>query len=366
MTKICFDRHRRADVEAKRVILNTMVRWWQRSWCRATYALWAWLWLLPPACLAGAGTQAADFLNIPVGGRPAALGAAYTAAAQDAYAAVWNPAGLGFLDAPQAAFMHLSYLVNSSYEFASFVQPFRTGTGLGVSVQYLRPGTIDATDANGNDIGTFSGHYAAYSLAGGQRLADWLAVGVTAKLLDAAISDVSAHAVGFDAGVFMKASEQLHLAAVVANLGSKAEFLGQSDPLPGQMRLAAVYAPVVSLRTMLEGDYAFNRLAGLHAGAEWLPTRFTALRVGYRTDTLNGLSPLAGLTTGVGLRLWGQEFDYAWVPLAQLGSTQYFSMVFRFKGSGEPHTAALAPEAAFGGQVSTAAANVVMQPRSSQ
>ena len=60
--------------------------------------------------LASSGTEAASFLDIPVGGRPAALGASYTALASDAYAPVWNPAGLGFLSNTEIAGMHLSYL----------------------------------------------------------------------------------------------------------------------------------------------------------------------------------------------------------------------------------------------------------------
>ena len=65
-------------------------------------------------------------------------------------------------------------------------------------------------------------------------------------------------------------------------------------------------------------------------GAEWQPMPFVAWRVGYRTDTTGGLSPLAGFSTGLGLRMWGQEFSYAWLPLGDLGSGQYFSFVCRF------------------------------------
>src|SRR5262249_37282550 len=45
--------------------------------------------------------------------------------------------------------------------------------------------------------------------------------------------------------------------------------------------------------------------------------------------TLKELSALAGLTTGLGLNLWGQELAYAWVPYGDLGSTHYISLVIR-------------------------------------
>ena len=58
--------------------------------------------------LASSGTEGAAFLDIPVGAGPAAMGSAYTALANDAYAATWNPAGLGTLESTQFSGQHLS------------------------------------------------------------------------------------------------------------------------------------------------------------------------------------------------------------------------------------------------------------------
>src|ERR1700680_195642 len=57
-------------------------------------------------CRAASGTEGASFLDIPVGGRPAALGSAYSAMATDVYATVWNPAGLGFLRSMEVSGQH--------------------------------------------------------------------------------------------------------------------------------------------------------------------------------------------------------------------------------------------------------------------
>ena len=70
-----------------------------------------------------AGTSGASFLDIPVGAGPAALGSAYSALATDAYAPVWNPAGLGSISGNELAGQHLSYLESIHYEFLSFVHP---------------------------------------------------------------------------------------------------------------------------------------------------------------------------------------------------------------------------------------------------
>src|SRR5438128_404090 len=65
--------------------------------------------ILPKAGWGFSGTEGASFLEIPVGARPAALGDAYTALATDAYAPLYNPAGLGFSRQTELAGQHISY-----------------------------------------------------------------------------------------------------------------------------------------------------------------------------------------------------------------------------------------------------------------
>src|SRR5262245_17051637 len=94
---------------------------------------------------ASSGTEGASFLDIPVGAGPAALGSAYSAQADDVYASVWNPAGLGFLPSTQIAGQHLSYLESINYEYLGFAHPFQEKGGIGFSVQYLTSGDIPRT-----------------------------------------------------------------------------------------------------------------------------------------------------------------------------------------------------------------------------
>src|SRR5262245_58534970 len=113
---------------------------------------------------ASSGTEGAAFLDIPVCAGPAAMGGSYVALAQDAYAATYNPAGLGFLPSTQFAGQHLSYLDTLHYEYLSFAVPFRKTTeyprsALGGSVQYLGTGDVDSVDENGVSLGTMSGYY---------------------------------------------------------------------------------------------------------------------------------------------------------------------------------------------------------------
>ncbi len=272
-------------------------------------------------------------MSIPVGAGPAALGSAYTALATDAYASIWNPAGLGFVEGPQAAAQHLSYLESINYEFFSVAIPIRNGDALGASAQYLGSGSITSLDQSGQNIGSYTDTFGAYSLAYGHAFSDRLSLGITTKLIHVQLNDVHANAFAVDLGSLYKVNRKLNLAVALNNAGSKLTFLSDGDSLPLALHLSAAYAPIPHWLFSSEVLIPKGDPAGWHMGIEWRPTSLFSLRTGYRTDTTNDLSALAGFSTGAGINLWGQEFAYAWVPYATLGDTHYFSLLIRFGGS---------------------------------
>jgi hypothetical protein len=258
------------------------------------------------------------------------LGSAYTALANNAYAPVWNPAGLGSLADTEIAAQQLFYLQSINYEFASFVHPLSVNKGLGFSAQYLGTGNIAETDTNGNSAGSYSDHYGAYSIAYGQQLTEKLSLGLTARWINAQLAEYSANAYAGDVGFLYQASNHLKLALTADNFGSKLTFIDQADTLPQAVHFAAAYQPEKHLNLAAEGVYNTTGLVSGRVGVEWIPIEMIRLRAGYRTDTTDGLSALAGLSTGVGIYVAGQEFSYAWVPYGDLGDTQYFSLLLRF------------------------------------
>lgn len=292
--------------------------------------------LLSKPAGASAGTEGASFLDIPVGARPAALGSAYSAVASDVYAPTWNPGGLGRIETNELAGQHLSYLESIYYEYFSFTHPLGNGRGVGGSIQYLGTGDIPGTDITGNPTGDFSSHYAAYNFAYGQMLGTKLSLGLNGKIIHAKISDVTANAYAVDFGSQYQATSRLTLAAVLTNVGTKLKFIDQADSLPLAWHFGAAYKTPFKTDLMTEVVYRQNGLASFHVGGEWTPMQPLSMRLGYRTDTVKGLSPLAGLTLGIGIHAWGHEFSYAWLPLGDLGNTQYFSLVLRFGGPKPP------------------------------
>jgi hypothetical protein len=197
----------------------------------------------------------------------------------------------------------------------------------------LGSGNIPETDLQGNNIGSFSTRFSAYSLAYGQSISPKLSLGITTKLIQAHIQSLSAQAYALDIGGLYKIKDNLTLAGVLTNLGSELKFISQSDPLPLALRLGLSYRRNLNWLLAVEGVYRRNTLASFHLGLEYRPIALFALRAGYKTDTIKELSPLAGLSTGIGVHVGRQELAYSWVPMGPLGNTQHVSLVVRFGGS---------------------------------
>ena len=98
-----------------------------------------------PVDAAGYGTTAASFLKIGLGARPAAMGFAFAAVADDLNAIQYNPAGLAQLQGNNVSVTYLSYFQEINYGWMAYSLPSTLlGPGtLGISVGYLTLGRIN-------------------------------------------------------------------------------------------------------------------------------------------------------------------------------------------------------------------------------
>ncbi len=89
--------------------------------------------LLGAFCNSFAGKYGADFLCIPVGARPAAMGGAFTALADDATSFYWNPSGLAEVKYASLHFDHVPIFDGlAQYNAASLNVGLDANTALGV------------------------------------------------------------------------------------------------------------------------------------------------------------------------------------------------------------------------------------------
>ncbi len=282
----------------------------------------------------GPGTTAADILNIPVGARAIGMGESYVAQADDLSSLYWNPAGLALMQERQASFSYNQLVKDLSYQNAGIGIPLENGA-LGASISYLSYGNIPGYDTSGQSIGDQTA-YSGVGTFGASWLGSQWSAGANIKGIQEKLSDVSATGVAFDVGgnlIYPKPvfGGTMRLGAVVQNMGSGMKLLQQNDPFPTDWKVGLAAVQMLDRRLNLSLDYGKPNFdtGVVSAGAEYWVAKFLALRTGYTNNHLEG----SGIRAGVGLRIKGISFDYAYAGEGELGMANRFELAFRF---GEP------------------------------
>lgn len=274
-----------------------------------------------------AGTAAGQFLKLGAGARAAGMGDAFTAIANDATAAYWNPAGLHQIETPEISVMQNNWMVDTQYQYLGGALPMENHT-FALSIYRMDFGSIEGYDKDDNRTGSFDASSLAAAISWSTRINDRVAIGLTGAAIQESIENEKAATFAGDAGVFYK-GEAFSLGAVVKNLGGKLTFVDEAEELPQTLRIGAARS-FFGDKLLLALDYEMpsDNDASIHAGAEYgLGERFH-LRGGYRATPGNELDVdgSTGLTAGVGLTFERFSVDYAFVPFGELDSTHRFSL----------------------------------------
>lgn len=290
------------------------------------------------------GTSGAQFLKIGPSARAAAMGEAYSALCEDAYAVYYNPAGLGFLKETQAAAMHNAWFQDIRHDFGALAVPllawtdsrrerneFGTAafalTSLGVS-GIERRGVVE-TD---QPTDTFGASDFAYALGYGVPLSPRLAAGASLKVVDQTLDTAHSTAFALDAGALYR-KDKLSLAGGVRNFGTAVKLGTGSDPMPFLLFGGAAWRVkepwTVSADLRLPRDHRLGLSLGTEYRRKFSEDLAGALRGGYNTSTTDA-DGLTGVSFGAGAAYGGVEFDFAWVPFGDLGDAFKYSLQVRF------------------------------------
>ena len=276
------------------------------------------------------------FLEVPATARAAALGGAYTAVAEGAEAAFWNPAGLALGTGTQLSATHVESFVGLKHDQVAMAGRM-WGGGLAGSVRAMYSQPIEERDEIGELVGSFGAHDLEFQAAYGRALGARARFGFGAQMVRERIASEAATTWSANAGFSCEPAllRGARVALVAEHLGPSANYV-----IDGQ-RGADVGLPMAA-----QGGLAWNRALqrGITLGAS-LDTRFTrgrqgivamggelrsdvgaALRMGWRVN-----DDVANLSAGLGWVLGGASVDYAWVPSKlDLGDTHRFSLGARF------------------------------------
>lgn len=284
-------------------------------------------WALTGADVTQTGTPGlrGTFLLRGVGARPAGMGEAYTAVADDASAGAWNPGGLAKLDGPAAVVMYDALGEDLGSRYLAGAVPLGPGVA-GAGLTAMSYGSYDILDAQGNRTGSDALVDASLSLAYAFREPARLNA-CSGAMVEMVRDSVGGVFTAFGAGTEIPVGGRWVVGAAVQHLGPK-RGLAQ---LPSLARAGAG----VSLPWGLTA--AADVVRGLVDGETWLAGGVEAavhpqlfLRAGYKR-ALEGpaISGLTGVTAGLGARLSGVEVDYAYQPLGYLATSHRFSVSWR-------------------------------------
>lgn len=281
------------------------------------------------------GGAAAKFLTLGVNARALAMGEAYTAVADEASAAYWNPAALTRVEKRSATLMHASYLDSSSFDYAAYAHNLGAYGAIGADVKYFSAGKIAELDAAGNETGSFRPYDVAAGLAYAVRLPQGLSLGLGARLIRSKIID-SADGFAADAGVLTPAygERELRFALAAANLGSRVKFKEASEDLPLVIRAGSSIRPAKPWILSAELGFPKDDEAFAAVGSELKLIDDEGLglsgRAGFNSRTLKDVDGFSAMSFGVGLSRQKAQLDYAVLPFGSLGLTHRVSVSLQF------------------------------------
>ena len=275
-------------------------------------------------------SSGADFLKVELPARPAALAGAFAAFSDDSSGFLWNPAALGALKQPMLGVTHFSSILDTTFDQAAYAQPLKvwdSDSGIGFAIQHSSTANFNQTDLNGNDLGAIENYDLVLGVAAGTAITQKMRLGLGAKLFNSRLAEFKSRGFAVDVGAQDQVSERVTLGASFMDIGTQEAYDKVADPLPTRLRLAVkgtvVDSPEVFIQSglQLERPWTTSDSITLGVGAEYWYRRVLAFRAGWKFGVDEGPFSL-----GLGVKVQGLSFDYAYNTMGDLGLTHRLSM----------------------------------------
>ncbi len=282
-----------------------------------------------------AGTSGMTFLKMDFSPKASALGSACAGFSEGPDGMLSNPAAMSFSKdlSVGTSFGTLYAGISAGHLTAQKGLPFGK---VGVALRFLSYGTMNKTDASGNEIGEFSSTDMAVSVFFSRELISNLSFGIAPFFASSSIDSYSSIALGTDLGLMFKFDRgKGHAGLVVKNLGGQISgFTDRKDTLSLGASLGASYRlKGLPFNALAQGDYFRDSGFAGGFGLEMIQLKPLFLRAGYRirpkvSGELADGENLNGLTAGFGLVYKGVHADYSFQHFGVLGSTHKFGLAY--------------------------------------
>lgn len=273
------------------------------------------------------GSNAYEFLTIPVSAHSAALGGQNVSILDDDVTLVFNnPALLSNVSDKMLNLDYTSY-ISSTYKLsAAFAKTVNERASWSVGAQLLNYGSMSETDADGAEVGSFSAKDINVQGSFAYMLSDYWSGGVTLKGLISNYANYSSFAMGVDLGInFTDEARGVSLSLVGRNLGGQIDPLYEDhEALPFDLAFGFsknfANAPFRISCTFDDMTHWKNVpfIQHLNLGVDYLPTRYSWVALGYNfrrfkeMKVADGSSHWAGLSVGAGLSIKKIKIGVAW------------------------------------------------------
>ena len=286
----------------------------------------------------GVGTTTSQFLQIAAGARGAALGEAYSALVDDAFALDWNPAGLINLKKSSLVLMHSPYLADTYNDFFAYAENAGEVGAWGLSAKYMNFGQLSQTDSSGLELSKFNPYdlsvsvgFACYVSAFNKEPEDRFVLGATGKFVRSKIISTD-NTVSADIGLLTPYmfDGNFRIALAAQNIMGTLRLDKEDAQLPLIIRFGTLTR--LSSYVNLTADVVAVRdnLPFLAVGSEAKIPVYSEmdvfLRGGINTRAMNDLGGTRNVTFGGGLRYGSYQLDYAFSPFGDLGSVHRISI----------------------------------------
>jgi hypothetical protein len=287
------------------------------------------------------GTSGADFLELGVSPRAAAMSEAATSLHNDIGAVYYNPAITGTLPYRQVFFSHQELIDDSRLEHISGIIPLKRG-GIGLGNLYLAQTLFwvppfDKIDEYGETQGEVNFYNSATAVGYGYGFGNF-SLGITTKYIFQQIDELVTHSIAADIGAigaltvyspFRSPPDNLYLGISFLNLGTAA----YDDPLPRRVRLGISYLPLEWMRvstdfheSLIEADdiadftYGFDESFSINTGLEMNYEKMIFFRAGYAFNDGTTFSFGGGFQYAIGRTAFSVDMGIA--------QTSYFGNVY--------------------------------------
>ncbi len=310
------------------------------------------------------GTTAAQFLKIGVGPRAIGMGGAFTASANDINAMYWNPAGLSRMNAKEAYFNHVDWILDVKMDYAGFAMDVSDLGTLGAFISVLTMDdmpvrTLQQPEGTGE---LFSAGSIVIGVSYARNLTDEFSIGFSAKYIGEHIWNESAKTFAIDLGTqyIIPFLNEFRLGASISNFGPKMKMAGRdiiqvttvgagdgnrinTDLQLDEFELPLLFRIGIAVDAIKSTDNRLTLAADaihpndnseyVNAGFEYTWNEIFFLRGGYKS--LFEQDGEQGLTFGAGINYrvfdtFKIKFDYAYQDFGRLKNVQYISLGVRF------------------------------------